>query len=127
MGMYAKIRRMHFREGLTISEIQRRTSLSRNTIKKWLREPEGSEPKYQRDEAPTKIAPYADWLIRSLALDLRRPKQERRTALHLFQEIKRQGFDGSYSRVSEFVRRWRVASGAKAQQTAYVPLRFELG
>ena len=31
MVMYAKIRRMHFREHLTISEIQRRTSLSGNT------------------------------------------------------------------------------------------------
>ena len=37
MVMFAKIRRMHFREYLTISEIQRRTSLSRNTIKKWLK------------------------------------------------------------------------------------------
>ena len=36
--MYAKIRRMFFREHLSISEIQRRTSLSRNTIKKWLKE-----------------------------------------------------------------------------------------
>jgi hypothetical protein len=34
MVMYAKIRRMFFREHLTISEIQRRSSLSRNTIKK---------------------------------------------------------------------------------------------
>lgn len=36
MVMYAKIRRMFFREHLSVSEIQRRTSLSRNTIKKWL-------------------------------------------------------------------------------------------
>jgi DNA-binding transcriptional regulator LsrR (DeoR family) len=34
MAMYAKIRRMFYREHLTISDIQRRTSLSRNTIKK---------------------------------------------------------------------------------------------
>ena len=37
MVMYAKIRRMFFREHLSISEIQRRSSLSRNTIKKWLK------------------------------------------------------------------------------------------
>ena len=37
MVMYAKVRRMFFREHLSISEIGRRTSLSRNTIKKWLR------------------------------------------------------------------------------------------
>lgn len=49
MGMYAKIRRMHFREGMMIREIQRRTSLSRTTIKKWLREPEGETPHYHRE------------------------------------------------------------------------------
>ena len=37
MVMYAKVRRMFFREHVSISEIGRRTSLSRNTIKKWLR------------------------------------------------------------------------------------------
>jgi transposase len=125
--MYAKIRRMHFREGLTISEIQRRTSLSRNTIKKWLREPEGTEPKYQRSESPSKIAPYVDWLIRAVELDQRRPPRERRTALRLFHEIKKAGFTGTYCRVSEFLRRYRAAAGNKPSGTAFVPLRFELG
>jgi len=37
MVMYAKIRRMYYREHLSMNEIQRRTSLSRNTIKKWLK------------------------------------------------------------------------------------------
>jgi predicted nucleic acid-binding protein len=40
MAMYAKVRRMRLRDGLSISEIARRTSLSRNTIKAWHREPE---------------------------------------------------------------------------------------
>jgi transcriptional regulator with XRE-family HTH domain len=39
MAIYAKVRRLRFREGLSISEIARRTSLSRNTIKTWLKEP----------------------------------------------------------------------------------------
>ena len=38
MSMYAKVRRLRLREGLSISEIARQTSLSRNTIKTWLRE-----------------------------------------------------------------------------------------
>ena len=37
MVMYTKIRRMFFREYLSISEIARRTTLIRNTIKKWLK------------------------------------------------------------------------------------------
>ena len=37
MAMYAKVRRMRLRDGLSISEIARRTSLTRNTVKKWLK------------------------------------------------------------------------------------------
>ncbi|AEM48359.1 transposase, degenerate [Acidithiobacillus ferrivorans SS3] len=38
MVMYAKVRRMFFREHVSISEIGRRTSLLHNAIKKWLRQ-----------------------------------------------------------------------------------------
>jgi transposase len=63
--MYAKIRRMHFREHLTISEIQRRTSLSCNTIKKWLR---GSEaPHQQRRNRNSKLTPFEP--LHKLALE----------------------------------------------------------
>ncbi|MET3109391.1 transposase [Oxalobacteraceae bacterium GrIS 1.18] len=54
MGMYSKVRRLFFRERLSISAIQRQTSLSRNTIKKWLKEGEGVEPKYARPKPVTK-------------------------------------------------------------------------
>lgn len=58
MGMYAKVRRLFFRERLSINEIQRRTSLSRNIIKKWLKEEEGVEPHYVRIKADSKITPF---------------------------------------------------------------------
>ena len=38
MEMFGKIRRMYFRDKLSLHEISKRTSLSRNTIRKWLRE-----------------------------------------------------------------------------------------
>ena len=46
MGMLAKIRRMHIREKLSVREIPRRTNISRNTVRQWLKSPEISEPKY---------------------------------------------------------------------------------
>jgi transposase len=58
MVMYAKVRRMFFREHHSISEIGRRTSLSRNTIKKWLRAPDGTEPSYQRAKATGKLTAF---------------------------------------------------------------------
>ncbi len=62
MVMYGKIRRMYFRDRLSISEIVRRTSVSRNTVKKWLRQPHGSEPKYQRVEKLKKLDPTTRYL-----------------------------------------------------------------
>ena len=121
------VRRLFYRDGLSISEIERRTGLTRKTISKWLSAPERTEPKYPRRTAEdTKIAPFAAQLTKALEVDSRRPKRDRRTALRLFKEIQAQGFNGDYSRVTEFVRKWRDAGG-QAVVRAFVPLRFELG
>ena len=83
MVMYAKIRRMYYREHLSINEIQRRTSLSRNTIKKWLKAPNDSAVKYQRSKKPGKLTLFESRLLLALEADARRPKKDRRTALML--------------------------------------------
>src|SRR5690606_20237680 len=119
---YAKVRRMRLRDGLSISEIARRTSLSRNTIKTWLREPTRSEMKYRRPAGPKKIADHEQWLRKALEADARRPRRERRTALKLHAQLKDQCFTGSYARVTEFVRAWRAELGAVSARAAYVPL-----
>jgi transposase-like protein len=62
MAMYAKIRRMYFRDRLSISEIARRTSLTCNTIKKWIRAAEG-EPQYQRKALEMKLTPFQAQLV----------------------------------------------------------------
>ena len=98
MNLLGKVRRLHYRDGLSLSEIERRTGLTRKTIRKWLKTPEGVEPKYRRQSGETKIAPYADHLVKMLETDARRPQRDRRTALKLFAELKAQGFDGNYSR-----------------------------
>lgn len=107
MVMYAKIRRMFFREHLSISEIQRRTSLSRNTIKKWLKEPDEAATKYRRAKASGKLTPFEPRLLLALEADAHRPKRERRTALMLFAAIQQDGFTGGYPIVTDFIRDWR--------------------
>lgn len=126
MNMLGKIRRLHFRDGLSISEISRRTGLARNTVKRWLRSDEGTEPKYERKDRPTILTPYEERLKKWLEADSRRIKRERRTALALFGQLQQLGFTGSYTRVSEYVRRWREDSG-KVTKVAFVPLKFEFG
>ena len=43
MALIGKIRGMRMRDGKSISEISRLTSLSRNTIKKWASDPAGGD------------------------------------------------------------------------------------
>lgn len=126
MNILGKVRRLFHRDRLSISEIERRTGLTRKTIRNWLKAPEGTEPKYRRQIGKSKITPYAERLLKMLEVDARRPKRERRTALKIYAELQKLGFNGDYSRVTEYIRRWRVSGGA-AVVKAFVPLQFEPG
>jgi transposase len=126
MKQLGKIRRLYYRDGLSLSEIERLTGVTRKTIRRWLKAPEGTEPRYRRRAIARKIAPFAPGLVKMLESDVRRPKRERRTALKLHAELKAAGFAGDYSRVTEFIRGWREGGGA-ALNKAYVPLQFDPG
>jgi transcriptional regulator with XRE-family HTH domain len=55
------IRRWALREHLSLREIARRTGLSRNTIKKYLRAGE-AEPRYAKRVSPSRLDPFAEKL-----------------------------------------------------------------
>jgi transposase len=118
---------MYLRDKLSLHEISRRTGLSRNTLRKWVRVPEESvaPPLYQREQKPTRLSPYHAVLEQALKADAHRIKQNRRSAKALFAQITTSGYAGSYSRVTDFIRDWRGTEG-KAPH-AFVPLSFELG
>ena len=60
MGMLAEIRRMHLRDGLSIREISRRTGLSRNTVRQWLRQEGVTEPKYPERQETSVVDAWAE-------------------------------------------------------------------
>jgi len=127
MSMFAKVRRLFHRDHLSISEIRRRTSLSRNTIKAWLKETRPDIRKYhERPKVDGKLTPFAPRLLLALDADSRRPKRDRRTALMLFEAIKKEGYTGGYSILTDYVRDWRKGF-VTSSKPAYVPLKFELG
>jgi transposase len=124
--LLAKIRRWHLRDKVPIREIARRTSLSKNTIKKYLRN-ETIEPVYPvRTVSSRKLDPYAGQLATWLKADAGRPRKERRNARALYTALKQQGFKGDYSRVTAFIRTWREDQG-KVRRDVYVPLTFAAG
>jgi len=127
MALIGKIRGMRMRDGKSISEISRLTSLSRNTIKKWLKVPQCAAPKYRRRDVSTKLAPFLATLRQALEVDARRAKHERRTARALHAQLRAQGYEGGYTRLTDFIREWRLSQGKSAGMHAFVPLAFELG
>ena len=127
MALKGKIRALREREGKSISEIARRTSLSRNTIKKWLKAPAEAQPKYRRQSVASKLTPFVETITQALKSDAHRPRHERRSARALLSLIQAQGYDGGYSRLTDFIRAWRQGQGQAVTATAFVPLKFELG
>lgn len=105
MGMLAEIRRMYLREKLSIREIARRTNLSRNRIRQWLRQPEMTVPKYPERTATSIVDPYVDQLRQWVQTKSNRAKLGRRTAKVMFEAIRAQGYAGSYTRVAIRVRK----------------------
>ena len=61
MGLLNVIRKLRLRQGLAIREIERRTGLSRNTIKKYLKT-DATEPKFTTPERSSKLDPFAEKL-----------------------------------------------------------------
>ena len=118
---------MHSRGKKSEREIARTTGLSRNTVAKWLHCPLQDEPKYERGEQPGKLTAFHDTIKQALKVDARRPRHERRTARALHAEIKAAGYAGGYSRVTDFIRAWRLGEGQSVSNAAFVPLAFELG
>ena len=127
MEMLGKVRRMHYRDGLSRSEIARRTGLSRTTARKWLGEAEAVTPRYRRSKAPGKLAAFEATVVSWLEADARRPKRERRTAHAMLAQLKAQGFEGGYTILTDFIRDWRHRKGTNDPGRAFVPLKFELG
>ena len=78
MALLSVIRRWHLREQLSIREIARRTGLSRNTIRKYLRS--GTvEPTFKVPERPSKLDPFAEKLSAWLRTEAGRSRKQRRT------------------------------------------------
>jgi transposase len=129
MALLSVIRRWALRDQLSIREISRRTGLSRNTIRKYLRA--GTvEPKFKVPERPSKLDAFADKLAGWLKTEAGKSRKQKRTVKQLHADLTALGFDGSYGRVAVFVRDWKADRQREQQTTGrgvFVPLVFQPG
>ena len=129
MALLSVIRRWHFREGMPIREIERRTGLSRNTIRKYLRAGD-VEPRFKVPDRPSQLDAFADKLTVWLRVETGKSRKQRRTAKQMHADLVVLGYGGSYNRVAAFVRDWKAERQREAQTSGrgtFVPLVFAPG
>jgi len=129
MELLSVIRRWHYRDHLSIRDISRRTGLSRNTVRKYLRT-DSVEPRFNVAGRSSKLDPYADKLSAMLRVETGKSRKQKRTIKQLHADLLVLGYEGSYNRVAAFARDWKAAR-QREQQTSgrgtFVPLAFVPG
>lgn len=108
MELLSVIRRWHHRNRFSIREIARRTGLSRNTVRKYLRT-DSVEPRFNVPDRASKLDPYADKLSAMLRAETGTSRKQKRTIKQLHADLLALGYQGSCNRVAAFAREWKAA------------------
>ncbi|WP_370529051.1 helix-turn-helix domain-containing protein [Undibacterium sp. KW1] len=107
MALLGIIRRWHIRDQIPLPEIARRLGISRNTVRRYLRS-EVREPAYADRQTTSAIDKYALQLSSWLKTEASKNRKQRRSLKQLHLDLKELGFEGSYDRVADFARKWKV-------------------
>ena len=129
MAFLSIIRRWHLREHVPIREISRRTGVSRNTVRKYLRA--GTiEPKFKVPDRPSKLNSFSAQLTAWLKREAGRSRKQKGTLRQLYLDLVALGYDGLYNRVAAFARVRREECPGLQQTSGrgtFVPLAFAPG
>jgi hypothetical protein len=122
----AKIRPLPQREQKPLREIARALRLSRNTLRRAVREELFGAPRYVRHPQPCpKRGEFVVTGDRWLDQDRRLPKRQRRTARGFYEDWCREGYRGAYDSVQRSVKRWKGRHAPPAQ--VFLPWAFAPG
>ena len=126
METIARIRRDHLGRGVPIKQIARDLKLSRNTVRKVVREDKTSLCYDRKTQPLPKLGPWVEELEQRLEANEGKGRRDRLSLVRMYEELAVMGYDGGYDAVRRYAASWRRRrSGSDAQ--AYVPLIFDPG
>ena len=103
----AKVRRDHFVHGKGIKRICRDRGISRNSVRKILRS-KVTEFEYGRSTQPfPKLGLFTERLDEMLEVNEKVSRKERLWLTRIHDDLRREGYDGSYDSVRRYAKRWR--------------------
>ena len=123
VGIYLRVRKACFVEGMSVREAARVFGVHRDTVRKML---EYSVPPGYRRQRPArrpKLDPYKGVMDQILEQDLTSPKKQRHTAKRIYERLRDEhGFPGKYTIVKDYVRERR-----RRTREMFVPLSHSPG
>jgi transposase len=122
----AKIRRLHFGQGMGIKTIYRELNLSKKVVRKVVRSG-ATEFSYKRTVQPRpKLGAWLADLDVLLAANAARVGRERFSMMQIYEELRGLGYNGSYDAVRRYALAWKQAQRL-GTTAAFVPLSFAPG
>lgn len=117
VGVYEVLQRKFQIEGKPVKQIARETGLSRNTVRKYVRDPQ--LPAYNRSEpyARPALGDFTGVVDEILSADRELPRKRRHTAKRIFERLRDEwGYTGGASTVRNYVseRKRELGMGARA-------------
>ena len=107
MESIRKIRLKYYRKGDSIHEIVRDTGISRNTVRKVLRNDE-TQHKYQREVIhKPKLGAFENTLKEYLIAEEKLAKKERSNAVKIFERLRHEGYTGAYDSVQRYIKEFK--------------------
>lgn len=120
-----KLRHRVVAQGESIRAVSKETGLSRNTVRKYVRNSDAPSYKQSDPRPRPKLQAFEARLREMFEADQHRPSRERRTAQKLYEQVSEEGYAGSYATVRRFVRELRgERSGLDG---GFIPLAFQAG
>jgi len=96
----------------SIRKIAETLGISRNTVRRYLRDPDGALERKPRPKRPSKLDPFKQYIMQRLAEGVD-------NCVVLLREIRQQGYTGGYTLLKDFVRPLR------RRGTSHATMRFE--
>ena len=125
METIAKIRLRYHTKGQSIKQIARELGLSRNTVRKVLREDKTANA-YERAVQPSpKLGDYQGQLESWLEADSKLPKNQRCSAKRQYERLQAEGYTGAYDSIQRFMKQWKMRAGQASK--GFIPLYYERG